>query len=145
MGVHMALWILAIIVVSFYSSDFASWVIIYDSWEACNNHEIECDPDGYPTQFTANGYLPVGIIEALTVLNVVLLILHFILFVMACVETERRRGYEKKRKILYLLAAPGTADGRMYYTPLDQPLQGNGADGPRSQACLPPPVGSSAR
>lgn len=63
--------------------------------------------------------------EALTVFSVILLILHFTLFITACIEMDRRRVYIKKRKIIYLVAVPGMADGRMYYTPIDQLPQGD--------------------
>jgi hypothetical protein len=50
------------------------------------------------------------------------LILHFVLFIMACIETDCRRRHGTKR--VYLVAAPGPADGRMYYNPPAQAPQG---------------------
>lgn len=122
MGVHLILWIFAVIVVSMCFSDLAYWQYYHQLWEFCN--QDDCGSGTFPSKITASWYF--GIMEALTALNVMLLVLHFTLFVMACIETERRKVYKKKTKIRYLAAAPGPADGRMYYTPLDQLLQGNG-------------------
>lgn len=137
MGLHLILWIFAVIVVSLCFSDLAFWLYLHQIWESCKKYD--CGPGTFPSKITSKWYF--GIMGALTALNVMLLVLHFTLFIMACIETERRNVYGKKTKTRYLAAAPGPADGRMYYTPLKQPLQGNEAVAPHSQACSPPPVG----
>lgn len=131
MGVHLILWILAVLAVSFHSLGLSYMLGHYDIWKNCTHQGIYfCDFvygyyedwDIFQSQGVANWYF--GIMEALTGLSVTLLVLHFTLFVMSCIEMNRRRVHEKrkekKRKIIYLVAAPGMADGRMYYTPLEQ-------------------------
>lgn len=124
MGVHLILWILATVVVSFQSLGLAYQLQCY---KFVQNFDSDCGVgirpcDNYlPSESAANQYL--GRMKALTAFGVSLLSLHFILFIMACIETDRRTRQDKK--IMYLMAAPGTADGRMYYTRLDHQPQGN--------------------
>lgn len=61
--------------------------------------------------------------ETVTAFSVMQLVLHFALFIMAWIGRSHRRRDE--RKIIYLVAAPGTADGRTYYDPPAQLSQGN--------------------
>lgn len=140
-GVHLILWLFAILVVAFYSFELANMMCFYENRKLYYEDRKSCDKfyGTFSSQSAAYGYF--GIMEALTALNAMLLVLHFTLFVMACIETDRGQVYEKKRKIRHLMVAPGLADGRMYYTPLNEPLQGNGAVGAYSQACSPPPAG----
>ncbi|KAI7784475.1 hypothetical protein LA080_009974 [Diaporthe eres] len=133
-GVHLILWLFAVLVVSFYSVELANMLCFYENRKDCDEFY-----GTFSSQSTAKGYF--GIMKALTALNAMLLALHFTLFVMACIETDRGQVYEKKRKIRHLMVAPGLADGRMYYMPLNEPLQENGTVGAHSQACSPPPVG----
>lgn len=51
------------------------------------------------------------------------LILHFALFVMACIEMDGRRRHG--RKIVYLVAAPDPADAGLFYNCPARPLQEN--------------------
>lgn len=129
MGVHLILWILAVLVVSFQCLELSSELYCrqklgdgedsyYRSLGWCgSSYDLVLSSQG-----VANWFF--GVMKALTAFSVMLLILHFTLFVMACIETDRRSRHEKKRKIIYLVAAPGVADGRMYYAPLDQPPPG---------------------
>lgn len=125
MGVHLIVWIFAALVVSLNCLELSySLRLYYTVLSYCDIvQDMPCSSSGFPSQDAAN--LDFREKGALTALSVMLLILHFTLFVMACIETDRRRAYEKKRKIIYLVAAPGTADGRMYYSPLDQLPQGD--------------------
>lgn len=83
-------------------------------------HDKACWFHSFPSQ---DKY--VSITEALTSFSVIMLISHFTLLVIACIETDRKIRYEKKKNTLYLVAAPGPADGRTHFTPLSQPPQGN--------------------
>lgn len=126
MRVHLILWILAVLVVSFYCVVLVSDLDYYYSYlEDCTSTEYhQCGPGGpFESQGAADRYFHIW--EALIALGAMLLILHFTLLVMAYIERNRRRSYEKKTKIIYLVASPGTADGRMYYNPPDQLPQGN--------------------
>lgn len=130
-GVHLVLSVLAILVVPSLCLSLAYELSNYtldgdcdrDSPNYSSSSSWDCDFYSFPSQGAANRYF--RMMEALTVFTVLLLISHFTLFVMACVETDRRRKYGKKTKVVYLVAAPGPADGRMYYTPLAQPPQGH--------------------
>lgn len=133
MGVHLIIWVFAALVVSLDCLELSyNLTIYYMVLEYCDIvQEISCSSSGFPSKDAANqDFREKG---ALTALSVMLLILHFTLFVMACIETDRRRAYEKKRNIIYLVTAPGTADGRMYYTPLEQLPQGDGCSIPTPQ------------
>lgn len=124
-GVHLVLWVLAILVVP---SLFLSVAFELEQYTIEGDCERDSDSDGYytsyscgwysfPTQGAADRYF--RLLEALAAFAVLLLISHFTLFVMACVETDRRRRYGKATKVVYLVAAPGPgADGRTYYTTL---------------------------
>ncbi|KAG6355645.1 hypothetical protein INS49_003607 [Diaporthe citri] len=128
-GVHLVLWVLAILVAPSLYLSLAYELRDYTIESDC---ESQRDSDGYytgsgsssfycnyysfPSQAAANKYF--GMMEALAAFATLLLISHFTLFVMACVETDRRRKYGKATKVVYLVAAPGPVDGRMYYTPL---------------------------
>lgn len=88
----------------------------------------------------ANRYFQ--IFEALLAFSVFMSVSHFILFVLACVETHRRRMFGKTAQYVYLVAQPGPADGRLYYTQMS-PMQAaavnqQAAVGPHMQA--PGPV-----
>lgn len=88
----------------------------------------------FPSRAAASRYFTLS--EALAAFAVLLLISHVTLFVMACVETDRRRKYGKLTKVVYLVAAPGPVDGRTYYAPLaTQQLRGG-----RGSVLAPPPV-----
>lgn len=121
-GIHLILWVLAVFVVSFHCLQVSVGLGSYVVWEHCHeDRRLYCNTYYFPSDDAAEWWF--GMMEALAALSVMLLILHFALFVMACIEMDLRRDHVKKRKIMYLVAAPGMADGRMYYTPLDQPPQ----------------------
>lgn len=62
-----------------------------------------------------------NMIKTLLAVSAVQLILHFTLFIMACIETHRRRRYG--RKIVYLVAAPNPADTLLSSNSPGQPTQ----------------------
>ncbi|KAK2614665.1 hypothetical protein N8I77_001471 [Diaporthe amygdali] len=125
-GVHLVLWVLAILIVPSLCLSLVYELRDYTIDSECEENNtgyysssnFYCDYYSFPSQAAANKYFQM--MEALTAFSVFLLISHFTLFVMACVETDRRRKYGKKTKVVYLVAAPGPTDGRMYYTPLSQ-------------------------
>ncbi|KKY34794.1 hypothetical protein UCDDA912_g05223 [Diaporthe ampelina] len=126
-GVHLVLWVLAILVVPSLCLSLS-----YEMADYTIRADCERDGDGYytgsssscywysfPSQGAADGYF--RLLEAISAFAVLMLISHLTLFVMACVESDRRRRHGKATKVVYLVAAPGAAaaDGRMYYyTPL---------------------------
>lgn len=142
MGVHLVLWVLAILV--------APSLLLSLSYELRNyNIDGDCDRDGggyytsssgdfdcgyyeFPSQADADRYFRMA--EALAAFAVLLLISHFTLFVMACVETDRRRRYGKATKVVYLVATSGPVDGRTYYAPLATQTLGSNNRG----SVLPP-------
>lgn len=85
----------------------------------------DCSYYSFATQAAADKYLQ--LMEALTAFSVLMLIAHFTLFVMACVETDRRRKYGRRTKVVYLVANPDPVDGRMYYSPMANPPRAAGA------------------
>lgn len=88
-----------------------------------------CDWYTFPSEATAHKYF--SLLEALVAFFILMAVSHFVLSVLACVETDRRRKYGKKTKVVYLVAAPGPVEGRMYYSQASPP---QASDGP-----LPPP------
>lgn len=89
------------------------------------------DEDRFATQGDATRYF--STLEALTAFTALMTLAHLVLFVMACVETDRRRKYGKRTKVVYLVAAPDPVDGKMYYSPVPAPqaalLTSRGAGG----------------
>lgn len=150
-GVHLVLWILAVLVVLFLCVSLSYEMRQYTIQSDCDRNrdsdssygggysdysDYYCDYYSFPSQAAADRYF--RMLEALTAFSVLLFLSHFTLFVMACVETERRRKFNKVNRVVYLVAAPGPVDGRMYYTPITaQTLAG---DGNRGSVLAPQPV-----
>lgn len=138
---HLVLWVLAILVVPSLclslSYEMTNFVLKEDCDSGTYSHSSwYCDFYSFPSAGAARKYFEM--MEALAAFAVLLLISHFTLFVMACVETDRRRKYEKTTQVVYLVAAPGPNDGRVYYTPMTaQQLGGNGNRGSSVLAPLP--------
>lgn len=129
MGVHLVLWVLAILTVLSLWASLASEMRHYvldsdcadDYWSSSYSSGSSTDPYycsfyRFPSQAAADRYF--GMFQALAAFATLLFICHFALFVMACVETDQRRRYSKATKVVYFLAAPGPVDGRMHYTPV---------------------------
>lgn len=104
--VHLVLGLFAILVVGMLCFELS---ITEDIW--------------YPLQIQDAIAQFLSIEKTLIGFSAVQLVLHFALFVMACMEMNRTR--RNRKKILHLMAAPGPADGRMYYNPPVQPPQGD--------------------
>lgn len=140
MGVHLVLSVLAILVALSLYFSLVYELRDYTVGPDCDTlrqtdgyvYTGDCDYYAFPTQAAADGYFRK--MEALAAFATLLLIAHFTLFVMACVETDRRRKYGKATKVVYLVAAPGPVDGRTYYTPLATQQLGNNNRG----SVLPP-------
>lgn len=124
-GVHLLLDVLCILVVGSLCTSLS--YSLYD-W----NVNPDCANDPYGEYYDGESYVWCGtsfasvgqankyfhMLEALIGFTTCMAVAHFVLFVMACVEADRRRKYGKKTKVVYLVAAPGPVDGRTYYTPL---------------------------
>lgn len=78
-----------------------------------------CDYYTFSTDAKARLYL--GMMQAVTAFSLLMLMCHFALFVMACIETDRRRKWNKQSKVVYLVATSGPVDGRTYYTQVPGP------------------------
>ncbi|KAI3391448.1 hypothetical protein diail_7337 [Diaporthe ilicicola] len=124
-GVRLVLWFLGILEVASLcislSYELSSYTLDSDcagSDSGSSGYDWNCDFYSFPSQAAANRYF--RMMEALAAFSVLLFISHFTLFVMACIETDRRRKHDKKTKVVYLVAATGAADGRTYYAPLAQ-------------------------
>lgn len=148
MGVHLVLTVLAVLVVPSLYLSLAYELRDYTIAEDCDSQRDSngyytgsssssyyCDYYSFPSQAAADKYF--RLMEALGAFATLLLISHFTLFVMACVETDRRRKYGKKTKVVYLCAAPGPVDGRVYYTPIATQVLGNNNNNNRGSV-LPP-------
>lgn len=147
MGVHLVLSVLAILVaLSLYFSlawELRDFTIESDCdslrndngyYTGSSSNYYSCNYYSFPSQAAASKYF--SMMEALAAFATLLLISHFTLFVLACVETDRRRKYGKATKVVYVVAAPGPVDGRMYYTPLATQQLGNN----RGSVLPPQPV-----
>lgn len=143
-GVHLVLWVLAILTVLSLWVSLASEMRNYTLDSDCGSdsdsssyrsstYDWYCDLYSFPTQAAADRYF--GIFQALAAFATLIFICHFALFVMACVETDQRRRYDKATKVVYFLAAPGPVDGRMQYTPVTTQALGSNRG-----SVLPPPV-----
>lgn len=62
-----------------------------------------------------------SMMETLIAFNILMTLVHFTLFVLACIETDRRRKYGKRSKVVYLVQSPAGPDGMVHYTPLIAP------------------------
>lgn len=133
-GIHLVLWVLALLVtISFcftLSYELSNWTVdsqcgdnsggYYNSEGISSDYEY-CDYYTFSSDAKARSYL--GMLEAVTAFSLLMLICHFALFVMACIETDRRRKWNKQAKVVYLVATAGPADGRTYYTQVPAPMQ----------------------
>ncbi|POS80242.1 hypothetical protein DHEL01_v201367 [Diaporthe helianthi] len=134
-GVHLILSVLAFLValslcfgVAYDLDDYSvNSDCYYDADMPINSYRDDygytCAQETFPTQSAADKYF--RMLEALTVFSVLMFISHATLFVMACVETDRRRKYGKLTKVVYLVASQGPADGRTYYAPVATQLVNN--------------------
>lgn len=147
-GMHLVLWVLALIVTLFccftLSYALTSWSVdaqcndsfgYYTSSSSSSDSYVYCDFYHFPS--SARAHLYFGLLEALTAFAVLMLVCHFALFVLACIETDRRRKWGKQARVVYLVAAPapaaGAADGRTYYSPVQQPPPMAMTAGPRPE------------
>lgn len=127
-GVHLVLSVLAILVALQLYWSTSSMMRHYKLDSECegdnNNNSYYsdypiddsyyCDFYSFATQAAADSYIRT--MQALAAFATLLFICHVTLFVMACVETDKRRKYGKTNKVVYLVAAPGPVDGRVHYT-----------------------------
>lgn len=122
MVAHLILFGVAVSVVSSLSSVLARELqyyykdTVYDHWQYTSCFYFDLD---LKSQSVADWYF--NMMKVKVALSVMLLVLHFALFLMSSIERAQIRKYEKR--IIYLVAAPSLADGRMYYTPLPQSPQ----------------------
>lgn len=90
---------------------------------------VYCD-NYYTFSTTEQAHLYLGMLEAVTAFSALMLVCHFALFVMACVETDRRRKWGKTHnmRVVYMVAtAPdggAAVDGPTYYTQVPPPQPG---------------------
>lgn len=147
-GVHLVLDVLCILVVGSLSTSLAyglaDWIVDsrcdgtnFDYYDG--NHYVYCDYDTFSSRAQANKYF--ALLEALVAFSTLMTISHFVLFVLACVETDRRRKYGKQTKVVYLVAGPGPVDGRSYYS---QVLPGQSAGGPLAPQPIHPAANAEA-
>lgn len=128
-GLHLCFWILALFVTITccftLSYSLNSWTVSSE----CDNYDsgrfssdsVYCDYYTFSSDAKARAYF--GMLEAVTAFSLLMLLCHFALFVMACIETDRRRKWDKQAKVVYLVATSGPADGRTYYTQVSAPMQ----------------------
>lgn len=118
-GVHLILWIISILAVGSLAVSLAD---ILSYWSVASN-DLYCDSYNYYNDYDDTSYLYCGfdtfssaadaknymsLLEALVAFSVLLLATEFTLFVLACIETDRRRKYGKMTKVVYVMApAPG--------------------------------------
>lgn len=134
-AIHLCLWILAILVAGsactsvVYISD--SYTVDSDCLRTYSKYSSAygyCDFYSFKTDAAAHKYL--RMIEALTAFAILMTVSHFTLFVLACVETERRRKHGRRSRVVYLVATPGPVDdGKTYYTQVPPPLMAQRAAG----------------
>lgn len=122
---HLILWLLAVIAVLFDAAAVAlteSYVVDLQcprdgssSTYYPGSRYHYCDYNTFPTQAQAD--LHRGLVRALTAFTVLMLLTHFVLFVMACVETHRRRASGRQARVVYLVAGTGApAERGTYYS-----------------------------
>lgn len=126
---HLILWVLSALCTATLAIGLAYTLADYTigspSDEDCYEYAADqylCDDDEYDnfaTRGEASQYF--ALLEALVAFVSAMTIAHFVLFVMACVETDQRRKYGKRTRVVYLVPKPGTVDGRTYYTPVSAP------------------------
>ncbi|KAF3766812.1 hypothetical protein M406DRAFT_350271 [Cryphonectria parasitica EP155] len=145
-GVHLILWILALLAtvslafsLSYTLADWSVDANCSDSNFDYYNGEsyVYCGFDTFTSLGQANRYF--HLLESLVAFSVLLTVAHFVLFVLACIETDRRRKYGKLTKVVYLVASDGPADGRTYYTQVASP-QAAAAVRRQSQIAHPAPA-----
>lgn len=153
---HLILWILALIVTMSLcftlSYALTSWTVdtqCSDSgfgYYSSGTDYVYCDFYNFTSDAQARLYL--GLLEALTAFSVLMLVCHFALFVMACIETDRRRKAGKQARVVYLVAAAGPANGRTYYNQVPQPpgpvQQRANQPNPEMYGYFAPPAGAAA-
>lgn len=131
---HLVLWVLALLVTITFcftlSYELSNWTVDsqcgdnsggYYSTDSISSGYEYCDYYTFPSAAKARLYL--GMLQAVTAFSLLMLLCHFALFVMACIETDRRRKWNKQAKVVYLVATAGPADGRTYYTQVPAPMQ----------------------
>lgn len=137
-GVHLVLSVLAILVVLQLYWSTASMMRHYKLDSECegdsdNNNSYYsdypiddsyyCEFYNFATQAAADSYIRT--MQALAAFATLLFICHVTLFVLACVETDKRRKYGKANRVVYLVAAPGPVDGRVQYMPVSTQALGS--------------------
>lgn len=122
-GVHLVLDVLWILVVGSLCTSLAYTLADWTVDSQCDDGSFEyysgsryvyCGYNTFDSQAQATKYF--RLLEALIAFSTLMAIGHFVLFVLACIETDRRRKFGKQTKVVYLVAAPGPADGRSYYS-----------------------------
>jgi hypothetical protein len=146
---HLILWVLALLVALSLCVSVATELSNYSIDADCARDQnmpmgitvdgvTYCDWDTFASQAEADWYF--RSMEALAAFSVLMLIAHFTLFVLACVETDRRRKFGKKTKVVYLMASQNPADGRTYYMPVDAAQALGGAQNRASVLAPQPPA-----
>ncbi|KUI54501.1 hypothetical protein VP1G_01902 [Cytospora mali] len=124
-ALHLIILVLCILVVLSTSWDLSYTLQDYTIDDQCdaspyvNAYYEYCEYDTFPTQTAADKFF--HMMEALIAFTVLMTISHFTLWIMACIEADRRRKYGRKAKVVYLVANQGSVDGRVYYTPILPP------------------------
>lgn len=151
-GVHLILWFLSILVVPTLFISLAYTLDDYSIEGDCGSNGGSsysyqyCSYYTFASQAAADSYF--RLMEALSAFSVLLLVAHFTLFVMACVETDRRRKHGRRTKVVYVVASTGPVDGRTYYSPVApprDPVAGNGAPDAGSYGYYAPAVPAPAQ
>ncbi|KAJ4385624.1 hypothetical protein N0V93_010053 [Gnomoniopsis smithogilvyi] len=153
-GMHLILWVLALLVAVScgftLSYALGSWTV--DSQCAGSDYGyyssgtsyVYCDYYNFSSGAQARLYL--GMLEAVTAFSILMLICHFALFVMACIETDRRRKWGKQTRVVYMVATSGPADGRTYYNQVlpPAPVQQRAGPSPEMHGYYAPPAPGAA-
>lgn len=116
------LWVLALIVAIGCFAELSYAVRYWSVGADCTErfYDYQCDYYNFTSDANAHRYL--SMFEALTAFSLLMLLSHFVLFVLACVEVDRRRKYGKKSKVVYLVASAPPGDGRLYYSQVPPPI-----------------------
>ncbi|KAJ4424088.1 hypothetical protein N0V82_001335 [Gnomoniopsis sp. IMI 355080] len=135
-AIHLILWVLALLVTISacfaLSYELTAWTVdpqcangaLSYTTDSSTGERVYCD-EYYTFSTDGQARLYMGMLEAVTVFSALMLVCHFALFVMACIETDRRRKWGKQTRVVYMVATSGGAmDGRTYYTQVPPPQSG---------------------
>lgn len=132
---YLILCVLCILVAVSLSFTIADVMDDYSIEGQCQDSEYDCSWYTFPDQAAAATYF--RLVEALDAFSILMFICAFTLFVMACVECDRRRKYTRRTKVVYLVAGPGPVDGRTYYTPVSPSQLKRGSVAVQAQPARP--------